>query len=330
VDALYPAPVRTATLKGFANAQIRAVAAIADAFDGSLGEAMECALQCILHPETARAGRVVVSGVGKSGIIARKIAATLASTGTPAHFVHAGEASHGDLGMVTINDAVLLLSNSGETAELSDLLTYTKRFGIALIAITSDGASTLGRAADAALVYPRLAEACPLSMAPTTSTLQQLVIGDMLAVALMNARGFSASDFAVLHPGGKLGAQLLRVDAIMHRESSLPLVAPDAPMGAALIEMSKKSFGCVGVADHGRLVGIITDGDLRRHMSDGLLAAAAADVMTPTPAMIAPGTLAAEALREMNARAITSLFVVADERPVGIIHVHDLLRQGVR
>ncbi|MEM7692820.1 MAG: KpsF/GutQ family sugar-phosphate isomerase [Pseudomonadota bacterium] len=320
----------TAEIAAFCRAQEQAIAALRESLCADGAPALTRALDLLGAVTRSPAGRVVVSGVGKSGIIARKIAATLASTGTPAHFVHAGEASHGDLGMVTPDDALLLLSNSGETAELSDLISHARRFGIALIAITASATSTLGLAADAALIYPKRPEACPLALAPTTSTLQQLVMGDLLAVMLMEAQGFSAEDFGALHPGGKLGAQLLRVDTIMHTGASLPLVAPSAPMSAALIEMSQKSFGCVGVLEGERLIGIITDGDLRRHMSDGLLAAEAATVMTPTPAVITAGTLAVEALREMNTRAITSLFVVADGRPVGIVHVHDLLRRGVR
>lgn len=329
-------PPLTRLLADTAATQEAAIAAIREALGGELGDAFAKALSLINgaasrgRARSNRVGRVVVSGVGKSGLIARKIAATLASTGTPAYFVHAGEASHGDLGMVTQDDVILLLSNSGETAELRDVLTYSKRFKIPLIAVTSSPQSTLAGVADVALVYPKRREACPLRLAPTTSTLQQLVIGDMLAIGLMQEANFSANDFGRLHPGGNLGAQLARVSEIMHGGEALPLVRHDTAMSETLIVMSSKAFGCVGVTAGEALVGIVTDGDLRRHMSADLLASTAETVMTPNPATIAPDTLAAEALQEMNARAITSLFVIERERPVGIVHVHDLLRYGVR
>jgi len=334
-DQLVRPGLRT-LLADVAATQEEAVGEIRAALDGPLGAGFERALDLIARatrrsPKArGRAGRVVVSGVGKSGLIARKIAATLASTGTPAHFVHAGEASHGDLGMVTREDVILLLSNSGETAELRDLLTYAKRFSIPLIAVTGNGESTLARMAAVALVYPRWREACPLRLAPTTSTLQQLVVGDMLAIGLMNEANFSASDFGLFHPGGNLGAQLTRVGDIMHGAEALPLVDRHTAMSEALIVMSSKAFGCVGVVEGALLVGIVTDGDLRRHMSADLLASPAERVMTPHPATIGPDTLAAEALSEMNSKAITSLFVTEADRPVGIVHVHDLLRLGVR
>lgn len=319
-----------------AETQEQAIEAIRKALGGPLGAGLSDAIELIARAtrnggmEGSGAGRVVVSGVGKSGHIARKIAATLASTGTPAHFVHASDASHGDLGMVTREDVLLLLSNSGETAELRDLLTFAKRFAIPLIAVTSDPESTLATMADIAVVYPKWREACPLRLAPTTSTLQQLVVGDMIAIGLMSDAQFSAGDFGLFHPGGKLGAQLTRVEAIMHGYESLPLVAHDTLMSEALIVMSAKSFGCVGVTRDGVLIGIVTDGDLRRHMSPDLLKRPAAAVMTPNPATTSPDALAASALKEMNARAITSLFVTDGDRPIGILHVHDLLRKGVR
>lgn len=279
----------------------------------------------------AVSGRVIVTGMGKSGHIARKIAATLASTGTPAMFIHPAEASHGDLGMITDKDALLALSNSGETAELADLVAYTKRFAIPLIALTARPDSALARAATVAVLYPNADEACPMGLAPTTSTTLMLALGDALAVALLERKGFSADDFRLLHPGGKLGRRLLRVADIMHGGSRLPLVSPQTPMTETLIEMTAKSFGCVGVVGpDGRLAGIITDGDIRRHIADsGFLARAAGDVMTRGAKAITPDALASEALQIMNAAAITNLFVVEDGRPVGILHVHDCLRAGV-
>ncbi len=280
-------------------------------------------------------GRVAVSGMGKSGHVARKIAATLASTGTPALFVHPAEASHGDLGMIVAGDAVLALSNSGETPELADLVGHAKRFGLPLVGITGRSGSTLARAADVALVLPEAPEACPMGLAPTTSTTMQLALGDAVAVALLTRRGFTAADFRVFHPGGKLGARLSRVRDLMHGAAELPLAPPDTGMAAAIVAMTARRFGCLGVqgAD-GRLLGIITDGDLRRGLEAGgsgaLLARSAAEVMTRAPRTVRPDTLAAEALHEMNTRAITTLFVVDDaSRPVGILHIHDLLRAGV-
>ena len=276
-------------------------------------------------------GRITVTGMGKSGHVARKIASTLASTGTPALFVHPGEASHGDLGMIAPGDAVLALSNSGETAELSDILAYTRRFRIPLVAITRRAESALAEAADVALVVPASAEACPLGLAPTTSTTMMLALGDAIAVALLERKGFSSEDFQVLHPGGQLGRQLLRVADIMHAGAAVPLVRAGTPMAEAILVITAKSFGCAGVIDEGgRLVGIVTDGDLRRHMGDGLLTQRVDAVMTPTPKTIRPQALAAEALGQMNAQAITSLFVVDDGwRPLGILHIHDCLRAGI-
>ena len=278
----------------------------------------------------AMTGRVIVTGMGKSGHVARKIAATLASTGTPAHYVHPGEASHGDLGMIADGDAIIALSNSGETSELADLIAYAKRYEIPLISMTSRADSTLAEAATVAFVMPAVEEACPMGLAPTTSTTMMLGLGDAIAVALLERKGFSADDFRVFHPGGKLGANLLRVADLMHKRDALPLVGRDTVMSDALLTMTAKSFGCVGIVnDAGALAGILTDGDLRRHMSGDLLTRRAADVMTAAPKTIAPGQLASEAVRIMNDSAITSLFVVEDGAPVGIIHIHDCLRAGV-
>jgi arabinose-5-phosphate isomerase len=281
----------------------------------------------------ATTGRVVVSGMGKSGHVARKIAATLASTGTPALFVHPAEASHGDLGMIVPGDAVLALSNSGEAPELADLIGHAKRFGLLVIGITGRPGSTLARAADVPLLLPEAPEACPMGLAPTTSTTMQIALGDALAVSLMNRRGFTAADFRVFHPGGKLGARLQRVRDLMHGEQELPLAPPETRMDAAIVAMTARRFGCLGVqGPDGQLLGIITDGDLRRSLEAGgtLLDRTAGEVMTRAPQTVRPDTLAAEALHAMNTRAITTLFVVDDAAcPVGILHIHDLLRAGV-
>jgi len=275
-------------------------------------------------------GRVVVTGMGKSGHVARKIAATLASTGTPALFVHPAEASHGDLGMIAKGDAVFALSNSGETPELSDLITYSKRHGIPLMAVTGGGASALAKAADVVLALPSSEEACPLGLAPTTSTTVMLALGDAIAVALLERKGFSTDQFHLLHPGGKLGRRLLKVADIMHKGEALPLIATGAAMSDALIEMTAKSFGCVGVVDDkGRLKGVITDGDLRRHMSPKLTRQTVDQVMTKGAKSIPPDILAGEAVGFMNANKITNVFVVEGGRPVGILHIHDCLRAGV-
>jgi len=279
----------------------------------------------------ATKGRVITSGMGKSGHIARKIAATLASTGTPAYFVHPAEASHGDLGMITRDDLCLVLSNSGETSELSDIIAHTRRFGITLIGVASKPQSTLLTAADIALVLPDQPEACFIGMAPTTSTTMSLALGDALCVAVMEMRGFAKENFKTFHPGGKLGAQLMRVSQLMHGFDHLPLVAPETPMSEALLVMTARSFGVVGiVGTDGDLAGLITDGDLRRNM-DGLMSKTAAEVMNPRPRSIGPDVLAAEALRIMNEKAITCLFVLdGDQKPVGLIHLHDTLRAGIR
>ena len=303
--------------------EAEALVRLAGSLDGAIAEALGCL--------AAVTGRVVVTGMGKSGHIARKIAATLSSTGTPALYVHPGEASHGDLGMIARNDGVIALSNSGETSELSDIVAYTRRFRIPLIAVTRNAGSTLAEQADVLLLLPTAPEACPLGLAPTTSTTMMLALGDSLAVALLERKGFSPSDFQIYHPGGKLGRQLLKVSDLMHQAEAVPLVPLDRMMSDVLLVMTTKSFGCAGVIDtDGRLVGIITDGDLRRHMAPGLIGRSAGGVMTPSPQAIRPAVLAAEALRLMNERKITSLFVVDDAlHPLGIVHLHDCLRAGI-
>jgi len=277
-------------------------------------------------------GRVTVTGMGKSGHVARKIAATLASTGTPAQFVHPGEASHGDLGMIAPGDAVIALSNSGDTVELSDMIAYSRRFAIPVIAMTSRADSALAESADVAVLLPRAAEACPMGLAPTTSTTMMLALGDAMAIALLERKGFSASDFQVLHPGGSLGRKLLRVSDIMHGPEELPLCRPETPMAEAILVMTNRRFGCVAVVgDDGALTGVITDGDLRRHMHPSMLEMSASEVMTTAPKTIRSQALAAEALHMMNTakNPFTSLFVVDDGRPIGIVHIHDCLRAGV-
>ena len=275
-------------------------------------------------------GRVIVTGMGKSGHVGRKIAATFASTGTPAFFVHPGEASHGDLGMITSDDVIMALSWSGETAELKNLIDYSRRFKIGLIAITADASSTLGQSADVLLAMPQAREACPHNLAPTTSTLMQLALGDALAIALLESRGFTALDFGVLHPAGRLGALLKFARDLMHSGASLPLAPLGSRMSDALVAMSAKGFGCIGIIDtSGHLAGIITDGDLRRHMRPNLLEARVDDVMTRNPKTIRPDQLAGEALELLNSLKITALMVVEAGKPVGIVHIHDLLRAGV-
>src|SRR5512134_205019 len=278
----------------------------------------------------AARGRVIVSGIGKSGHIGQKVAATFASTGTPAFFVHPSEAAHGDLGMITRDDVILALSWSGETVELKNIITYSRRFAVPLISVTSRAESALGKQSDVVLELPRAKEACPHGLAPTTSTTMQLAIGDCLAVALLETKGFTAHDFKIFHPGGSLGASLKYVADVMHKGEQLPLAHQDETMSAALVTMTQKSFGCLGILDaKGKLVGVITDGDLRRHMGDDLLSARVADIMTRRPKTVAPHLLASAALELLNASRITALFVVDKGRPVGIVHIHDLLRVGV-
>ena len=302
------------------------IAALATAMGSALGSSFISAVDKI---RSAR-GRVIVTGMGKSGHVARKIAATLASTGTPAFFVHAADASHGDLGMITSDDVMLVLSWSGETEELKDLINYSRRFRIDLIAITVNAESTLGKSADIVLALPAAREACPHNLAPTTSSLMQLALGDALAIALLESRGFTALDFGVFHPRGKLGAALKFVRDVMHTGPAVPLIKRGSTMADAIVEMSAKSFGCVAVMDRtGRLSGVITDGDLRRHMRPDLLQARVDEIMTPSPKTVRPDQLAGEALQLLNSSKITALIVVESERPVGIVHFHDLLRAGV-
>jgi len=275
-------------------------------------------------------GRVIISGIGKSGHIGQKLAATFASTGTPAFFVHPSEASHGDLGMITKDDVIVGMSWSGETVELANILNYSRRFNVPLISITSRADSALGRASDVVLELPHSKEACPHGLAPTTSTAMQLALGDCLAIALLEAKSFTAHDFKQIHPGGTLGASLMFVEDVMHTGDALPLVKKATPMGDALVTMTTKAFGCLGVTDtKGKLAGVITDGDLRRHMGSSLLKATAANIMTAKPKTIRKGLLASAALEMINAARITALFVVDNNKPVGILHVHDLLRLGV-
>jgi arabinose-5-phosphate isomerase len=302
--------------------------ALASALSDGLARPFTAAIDLI----NAATGKVVVSGVGKSGHVGRKVAATLASTGTPAFFVHPTEAGHGDLGMITEGDVILALSWSGETVELRTLVEYAGRFRIPLVAVTAAADSALARGADVALVLPRAEEACPHGLAPTTSTMMQLVLGDALAIALLERRGFTAEKFRLFHPRGKLGASLHFVRDIMHRDAEVPLIAPAASMRDAVAMISAKGFGCVGVVDgDGRLMGIVTDGDLRRHMASDLLSRPVADVMTRGPKTVPPDCLVGEALAMMNTnpRPFTVLFVVEDGRPVGIVHMHDFLRIGV-
>ncbi|MGH1481428.1 MAG: KpsF/GutQ family sugar-phosphate isomerase [Geminicoccales bacterium] len=277
-------------------------------------------------------GRVIVTGMGKSGHIGRKIAATFSSTGTPALFVHPAEASHGDLGMITHADLVLALSNSGETPELADLIAYAKRFALPLVAIVGRPSSSLGAAADLILSLPDHPEACPMGLAPTTSTTTTLALADALAIALLEKKGFNSDGFGIFHPGGKLGKRLIQVEQLMHQRDALPLVTTEATTAEAILEMTAKRFGCVGIVDgESKLVGIVTDGDLRRHMGHDLLSRPALHIMTPEPKTIRRRALAVEALGVMNQpdRQITVIFVVEDNKPIGILHMHDCLRAGV-
>lgn len=291
----------------------------------SLGDRFDQAVEMIL----ARRGRSFVAGIGKSGHVARKIAATLASTGTPAYFIHPAEASHGDLGMIGPDDLVIALSNSGETQELSDLLHYCGRWNIPLVGMTSRADSALAKASTHPLIVPRAPEACAVGMAPTTSTTMMMALGDALAVALMTRRGFTADDFRNFHPGGRLGQTLMRVDKLMRSGEALPLAPRNATMSDVLLEITSKSLGCAGILDEGgNLVGVITDGDLRRHMRPDLLSLKASDVMSNRPRTTNPEGLVGEALARMNREGITNLFVAAEGKPIGIITMHDCLRAG--
>jgi arabinose-5-phosphate isomerase len=301
------------------------VDALAAALRDGLGTAFAAAVDLI----RAAQGRVIVTGMGKSGHVARKIASTLASTGTPAFFVHPSEASHGDLGMIANSDVILALSWSGETAELKNIADYSRRHAIKLIAMTAISESTLAKVADVVLSLPQAREACPHNLAPTTSSLMQLALGDALAIALLESHGFTAVDFGLLHPGGKLGTLLKAVRDLMHTGAAMPLSPLGTRMSEAILEMTAKGFGCVGVTDaRGLLVGIITDGDLRRHMRDNLLDARVEDVMTRAPKTVRPDQLLSETLDILNVMKVTALFAVEAGKPVGVIHVHDLLRAG--
>ena len=303
------------------------IADLETALRSDLGEAFARAADLIRNAK----GRLIVTGLGKSGHIARKIAATFASTGTPAFFVHAAEAGHGDLGMITTDDVVLALSWSGEQPEMKSLITYATRFSIPLIAMTAERDSTLAKAADVALTLPKAREACPHNLAPTTSSLMMLALGDALAIALLEGRGFTSVDFSVLHPSGKLGAMLKHIGEIMHTGAAVPLKPLGTSMPEALVEMTSKGFGCVGIVDaRGHVAGIVTDGDLRRHLvRPDLMTALVDEVMTKNPKTIRSNLLASEALEILNASKITALIVTEANKPVGIVHLHDLLRAGV-
>jgi len=302
------------------------LAALAEALDNGLAGPFARAAEIL----SVIRGRVIVTGVGKSGHIGSKIAATLASTGTPAFFVHPAEANHGDLGMIARDDGIVAISWSGETTELKGIVAYAKRFSIPLVAITAGETSTLAREASVVICLPRAAEACPHGLAPTTSATMQLVVGDALAIALLEARGFTPEHFRTFHPGGQLGANLTQIRDVMHVGDEVPLVPTGTGMAEAIAEISRKSFGCVAVTgSDGRLIGIITDGDLRRKIGMDILPMTVDQVMTPNPKTVTPDTLAATALQLINSSAITSLMVVEEGRPVGLVHLHDLLRIGV-
>lgn len=275
-------------------------------------------------------GRIIITGMGKSGHIGRKIAASLASTGTPSFFVHPAEASHGDLGMITEDDVVVAISNSGESRELIDILNYCKRFGIKLIAITKNAESSLGKAGDVVLELPNNGEACPLGLAPTSSTTATLVLGDILTVGMIERKGFSKEDFNDRHPGGKLGSILKRVSDLMHTGQEMPILDENSNMQAVLLEMTSKRLGCVGFINQtGDLTGILTDGDLRRCLSSKILEEKAIDLMTRNPKTVSPNAMTAEALKIMHDKKITNLFVLEGKKPIGVIHIHDLLNNGV-
>jgi arabinose-5-phosphate isomerase len=307
-------------------AEAGGIAAVTAALQSDLGALFNAAAELIRNAK----GRLIVTGLGKSGHIGRKVAATFASTGTPAFFVHAAEASHGDLGMITADDVILALSWSGEQPEMRNLINYAARFRIPLIAITAERESTLAKAADLALTLPKAREACPHNLAPTTSSLMMLALGDALAIALLEGRGFTSVDFSVLHPGGKLGAMLKYTRDLMHSGDAVPLKPLGTKMSDALVEMTSKGFGCVGIVDNrGQIAGIVTDGDLRRQMRPDLMAALVDEVMTRNPKTIDRDTLAGEALEMLNSSKITALIVTDANKPVGIVHLHDLLRAGV-
>ena len=320
-----PGPLIESTLRTL-ETEAGGIAALIAAIQDGLAQPLAAAVALIASSR----GRLIITGMGKSGHVGRKIAATFASTGTPAYFVHPGEASHGDLGMITRDDVIMALSWSGETVELKDLIDYSRRFRTGLIAVTAEAASTLAKAADVVLLLPQAREACPHNLAPTTSSLMQLALGDALAVALLESRGFTALDFRGLHPGGRLGAKLKFIRDLMHTGASVPLIARGAAMSEAIVEMTTRGFGCVGITDAGgKLAGIITDGDLRRHMRPDLLSAQVDDVMTNNPKTVSGDQLVSEALELLNSSKITAVFALEAGKPVGIVHLHDLLRAGV-
>ena len=295
-----------------------------------LEKSIDAAFASAVELMSKASGRVILAGVGKSGHVARKIAATLASTGCPSYYIHPTEASHGDLGMITTADVVVALSRSGETKELSDLIHYTRRFEIPLIGMTADTDSSLAVASDVSLVIPDAPEACNETRAPTTSTTLMMALGDALAVALLEQRGFTGDDFKTFHPGGKLGALLRTVDDLMHIGEEMPLVQSGTEMAEALSEMSAKGFGCLAVLDTGGvLMGIVTDGDIRRLVAAGRMAMTIDDAMTRNPIVAVPGMLASAVLAQMNEKRITQMFVVSDEKPIGVVHMHDFLKIGV-
>lgn len=294
--------------------------------ESELDESLTAALDMMQNAK----GRVILTGMGKSGHIAKKIAASLASTGTPSFFVHPAEASHGDLGMITNDDVVIAISNSGESKELVDILNYSKRFGIGLIAITKNPDSSLGKAGDVVLKLPNNGEACPLGLAPTSSTTATLVLGDILTVAMIERNGFTKNQFNQRHPGGKLGSVLQKVSDLMHKGDEMPILPENANMHDVLLEMTSKRLGCVGFVDNsGALTGILTDGDLRRCLSNDILSKSGVEVMTKNPKVILPSAMASEAVKIMHEKKITNLFAVENGKPVGVIHIHDCLDNGV-
>jgi len=318
--------IRQTSLTRTLDLEIAGLEAVRKALDGTMGQRLLEAVELV----RSRSGRILVTGVGKSGHIGRKIAATLTSTGTPAHFLHAAEAGHGDLGLLQPEDTVLAISWSGETPDLAAILDYTRRFHIPLIALTSSGTSALGSVAEICLELPPMPEACPNGLAPTTSTTMQLAVGDAFAICLLEARGFSSGEFHELHPGGRLGAQLQRAGKLMHTDAKLPIVYEGTLLSAAIVEMTSKGFGVTAVLDaSGKLTGIITDGDLRRSFKAGFTDRLIEEAMTRHPWTVSPEALAPEILFQMNATRVTSVFVVEDGRPIGILHIHDLLRIGL-
>ncbi|WP_419727957.1 KpsF/GutQ family sugar-phosphate isomerase [Lichenicola sp.] len=327
-DQLDPAVVTSATESVSRTLELeqRGLEAVRLALSGGLAEAFARAADVIERAS----GNVIVTGMGKSGHVGKKIAATLASTGTPSHYVHPAEASHGDLGVLRDSDVVLAMSWSGETAELADIVEYTRRFGVPLIAITSKPASALGRAADIGLFLPAAQEACPNGLAPTTSTTMQLAAGDALAILLLERRGFTAMDFNRFHPGGKLGSKLMTVARLMHEGDQMPLVPSTATLAEGIVEMTSKRFGIAGVVDEaGHLVGVLTDGDVRRAFQAGFKDRSILDAMGQRPRTATPDQLAVQVLAQMNEARITCMFVLEDRTPTGLVHVHDLLRAGV-